>query len=44
VDLFIPAGPHTGKAATCAFNAAVFTKFYKPVCTRVVFTTSTIPY
>ena len=24
------AGPHTGIEATCAFNKAVFTKFYKP--------------
>jgi len=24
------AGPHVGKAAVCAFNRAVFEKFYKP--------------
>eukprot|EP01047_Picozoa_sp_COSAG01_P102459 COSAG01_NODE_32046_length_587_cov_0.977459_1_plen_104_part_00 len=23
-------GPHTGKEATCAFNRAVFVKFYRP--------------
>ena len=30
-------GPHAGKTAVCAFNSAVFNKFYELICYFTVF-------